>query len=85
MNPLYQQYYGLPQMTPGYNPNYFQDAMTKARQIMQTVQNPQQFVLQSFGNIPPAIQNNPDQIIQYLQANNMLNPYQQQILSMLRR
>lgn len=64
--------------------SYLQQAMNRANQIMQTINNPQQFVLQSFGNIPTEIQNNPDQILRYLQENNMLSPQQLQALSMLR-
>lgn len=67
--------------------SYFQNAMQTAQNIMQRF-NPQQFALSSFQNfnIPPEIQNDPDQIVSYLQQNeNMLNPLQRQALHMFRR
>lgn len=68
--------------------SYLQSAMQKAQQLMQRF-NPQQYALQSFKNfnIPQEIQNDPDQIAQYLLQNeNMLNPLQRQVLHMqLRR
>lgn len=80
MTPLYQQYMqSVPSMPLMMN---LQAAMAQARQIMSGMQNPQQFVFNTFHNIPPQIQNNPDQIIQYLRQNNMLSPQQLQVIRM---
>ena len=82
MNPLYQQY-GNRAVSP--SANYLQNAMNQAAQIMRSIQNPQQFALNCFGNIPPEIQNDPDQILNYLKQNNRLTPQQLQLLSMLNK
>lgn len=92
MNSLYKEFgpgRQLPvQNTPSVASNvpfpYLQSAMQRAQQIMQSLSNPQQFVLQNFNGIPSDIQNNPDQIIEYLRQNeNRLNPAQRQALHMM--
>lgn len=80
MNSLYQQFGPRPQVATG----YLQNAMNQARQIMQSVQDPRQFVLQQF-HVPPEIQNDPDQILQYLRSNNMLSKRQIEALIFLNR
>lgn len=68
--------------------SYLQNATQMAQQMMQRF-NPQQITLNAFRNfnIPAEIQNDPDQIANYLLQNeNMLNPIQRQVLHMqLRR
>ena len=79
----YQQF-GPKNQQPSFNPQILQPALAQARQIASSTPNIQQYVLQQLGvNIPPQIQNDPDQIIRYLQANNMLNPMQQAFMSFL--
>lgn len=77
---------GVP-MNSGFS-SYLQNAAQMAQQVMQRF-NPQQFTLNSFKNfnIPAEIQNDPDQIANYLLQNeNKLNPLQRQVLHMnLRR
>ena len=83
MNPLYQQF-GLPAMNTQMNP--LANAVQQARQIIGSIQNPQQFVLQSLSDmniqIPPEIRNDPNQIKNYLINNVVLNPLQKQILGL---
>lgn len=79
----YQQF-GPQNQMPSINPQLIQSALAQAKQIASSMPNIQQYVLQQLGlNIPTQIQNNPDQIIQYLQANHMLNPLQQAFMSFL--
>ena len=82
MNSLYQQF-GPKQESMMPN-NYLQNAMNKARQIMQTVRDPKLFVLQQF-HVPAEIQDDPDQILLYLRNNNMLSQRQIQALNFLNR
>ena len=98
MNSLYRQY-GPGRQVPVQNPSpmtnyqavqqvnpFLQNVMNRVQQMIPSIQNQQQFVLQNFGNIPPEIQNDPDQILQYFQQNqNMLNPLQRQALNALYR
>lgn len=58
MNPLYDALIGRGQSTP---------RIGRIAQIMSAMQNPAQFVKQQFPDIPNEIQNNPHQILQYLQ------------------
>lgn len=87
MNPLYKQY------TDGFQQNETMmqqsqlDPATKnlieqARMKMRQITNPQQYVLNAFRGIPAEIQNNPDQILQYLMQNNMLTPVQRAAISL---
>ena len=74
-NPLYQM---LTQgnAAPPYQPlqqgttasgMWYTNPMQKANYILQAMQNPAAFVKQAFPDIPAAMQNNPNQILQYLQ------------------
>lgn len=62
------------------------NAIQEARQIMTCIKNPQEYVLSSLKelgiNIPAQIQNNPDQIRDYLINNVLLNDAQKQILGL---
>ena len=62
------------------------NAIREVRQIMTCVKNPQEYVLNNLKelgiNIPPQIQNNPDQIRDYLINNVLLNDAQKQILGL---
>ena len=79
----YQQF-GPKMQTPSINPQLIQSALARAKQIASSTPNLQQYALQQLGlNIPQQIQNDPDQIIRYLQFNNMLNPLQQDFMSFL--
>lgn len=65
VNPLYQQLMGggipqAPQMMPSNN-------MNRMMLAMQAMQNPAAFVKNAFPDIPDAIQNDPSQILGYLQ------------------
>lgn len=51
--------------------NQYQQVMNMARQMMQ---NPQQAVSQAFPDLPQEIQNNPGQIMTWLQQNGRINP-----------
>ena len=52
----------------------------KANYIMQAMQNPAAFVRQAFPDIPAQIQNNPNQILQYLQQTRGISNQQIQDL-----
>ena len=78
MNPLYNS--GVQGQAPadGYFP-----AISRARQLAQAIQNPQRFVTQYFPNIPQNIQNNPVQILQWLQQTGRITPQQMQLAQQL--
>lgn len=93
MNPLFQQYGGQQkqpeqsqQQTAPINPNVFQNAANQVQDFLQRVGNPQQMIQQimSSKGVPAEIQSDPDQIIGYLQQNNMLNPVQKMALQYFR-
>lgn len=70
MNPLYQQLMG--NMMPSTQPMQsgapqFANPVQKMQYIMQAMTNPAAFVKQAFPDIPVEIQNNPNQILSYLQ------------------
>ena len=81
-NPLYQMLYGgAPQQRP--SPNYqssggmnFQNPMQKMAYIMQAMTNPSAFVKQHFPDIPSDIQNDPRQILSYLQQTRGISDQQ---------
>ena len=67
MNPLYNMIMSQ-QMNQGNAVSYqAMNPIQKANAIMQAMQNPAAFVKQVFPDIPTEIQNNPDQILRYLQ------------------
>lgn len=93
MNPLFQQYGGQQtppeqsqQQTAPINPNFFQYAANQVQGFIQRVGNPQPMIQQIVSNkgVPAEMQNDPDQIIGYLQQNNMLNPIQKMALQYFR-
>ena len=80
MTPLYNM------VMSGMNKSQPMTAIQKANYIMQAMTNPAAFVKQAFPDIPAQIQNDPNQILQYLQqtrhiSNNQIqelinqNPY----------
>lgn len=84
MNPLYQQLMGGPQMMSG-TPQ-FQNPVQKMQYIMQAMTNPAAFVRQSFPDIPQNIQNDPNQILRYLQQTRGISDQQiQQVYNMYGR
>ena len=50
--------------------------MQKMQRVMQAMQNPAAFVKQVFPDIPDNIQNNPNQILQYLQQTRNISDAQ---------
>lgn len=91
-NPLYEMMIGSPAgqvpqtaPAPSFAPS-FQSPMQKMQSFMQAMQNPAAFVKQAFPDIPDNIQNNPNQILQYLQqTRGITNQQIQQIASQLPR
>lgn len=76
-NPLYEQLMRSQSNTP-----QFMNPLQKANYIMQAMTNPAAFVRQAFPDIPPQIQNNPNQILSYLQrTRNISNEQIQSLLS----
>ena len=89
MNPLYQQLVGgqmsyqaqTPMQAPAFN-----NPMQKMQYVMQAMSNPAQFVMQAFPDIPPQMQNNPNQILQYLQQTRGISNQQiQNIMNQIPR
>ena len=72
MNPLYDAMM-TNQPTP-MNP------LMKMQYVMQAMRNPAAFVRQAFPDIPAEIQNNPNQILQYLQQTRHISNQQIQNL-----
>ena len=54
--------------------NNLQAAIERAKQIMQSTQNPQQFVSQYLPGVPANIANDPNQIMNWLQQTGRVNP-----------
>lgn len=73
MNPLYQQLMGGVSQTGAPS---FQNPVQKMQYIMQAMTNPAAFVKQHFPDIPVSIQNNPGQILNYLQQTRGLSNQQ---------
>lgn len=64
----------------------FQNPAQKANYILQAMRNPAGFVKEQFPDVPEAIQNDPNAILQYLQrTRNISNQQIQGILGMLPR
>lgn len=59
----------------------FQNPIQKANYILETLRNPAAFVKQQFPDIPENIQNNPDDILRYLQRTRGISDQQIQQLS----
>lgn len=80
MNPLYNAMMQNPANRPisnvGMNPTQ------KIGQVMQAMSNPVSVVMQAFPDIPQSMQNNPNQILQYLQqTRNISNQQIQNIMN----
>ena len=87
MNPMYQQYVNgfgqklspTPQVPQQYQGLF--SALQNAKAMAVFIRDPRQYVLQSFPGIPREIQNDPDQILLYLQQT--LGPEQLGLLQAL--
>ena len=71
-NPLYQQYFGGGVPGQGTSPSFLgqqapMNPMQKMMTVMRAMSNPVAFVKQHFPDIPDGIQNDPNQVFQYLQ------------------
>lgn len=71
-NPLYQQYFGGGVPGQGTSPSFLgqqapMNPMQKMMAVMRAMSNPVAFVKQHFPDIPDGIQNDPNQVFQYLQ------------------
>ncbi len=86
MNPLYQQY-GVQQAVPKMSAQGqgLLSRLSQAKQMMQGIRNPQQFVLQNLTGIPASIQNDPDAILNYALQNNMFNDDQKALIDLYRQ
>ena len=85
-NPLYSQL--MQQSGQGYMQQpmmsgmQFANPIQKMQYIMQAMTNPAQFVKQHIPDIPENIQNNPNQILQYLQKTRGISNQQiQQVMN----
>lgn len=67
-NPLYQQIMGMQQGASFSGAPSFSNPVQKMQYIMQAMTNPAAFVKNAFPDIPPEIQNNPGQILEYLRT-----------------
>ena len=66
-NPLYDSQMAFVQNNMQNSGMQFANPMQKMQYIMQAMRNPAAFVKQNLPDIPDAISNNPNQILQYLQ------------------
>lgn len=89
MNPYYQQWSGNmnPQNFPGgFSGMMFQNPIQKMQYVMQAMTNPAAFVRNAFPDIPSNIQNDPNQILQYLQqSRGITNEQVQQVANQIPR
>lgn len=69
VNPIYQQYFGGGAPVQGTSPSFSgqPSPIQRMMAIMQAMSNPVAFVKQRFPDIPASIQNDPNQVFQYLQ------------------
>ena len=85
-NPLYNMITGFQQNMPSNysTPTNSLSPMNKISAVMQAMNNPAQFVKKAFPDIPEYMQNNPQQILQYLQqTRNIPNETIQKLTNML--
>lgn len=87
-NPLYSMLMGrqmpVQQQTP--TGPQFANPMQKMQCMMQAMQNPAAFVKQCIPDIPPEIENNPNQILQYIQQTRGISNEQiNQLISQMPR
>lgn len=59
----------------------FQNPIQKANYVMNALRNPAAFVKEQFPDIPENIQNNPDEILRYLQQSRGISDQQIQQIS----
>ena len=70
----------MPRMAPAMSP------IQKMNTIMQAMRNPAQFVKQQFPDIPDAMMNDPNQVLQYLQqTRNISNDQLTQLMNQFPR
>ena len=82
MSSWYDRINGIPAQSPqNLSGVQFQNPVQKANYIMSAIQNPAAFVKQQFPDIPENIQNNPDEILRYLQQTRGITNQQIQQLS----
>lgn len=80
MNPLYNMYMsGMMNQSAAVSPQAL-NPIQKMQYMMQAMTNPAAFVKQHFPDIPAQIQNNPTQILQYLQQTRNISNEQIQNL-----
>ena len=80
MNPLYNQIMsGMMNQSQAISPQAM-NPVQKMHYIMQAMTNPAAFVKQAFPDIPEQIQNDPNQILQYLQQTRHISNQQIQDL-----
>ena len=77
MNPLYNQMMGNPMNRPSNTP---MNPMQMMGQVMQAMRNPISVVKQAFPDIPAYMQNDPNQILGYLQQTRHISNDQIQSL-----
>lgn len=80
MNPLYEQMMSKASPQGMSSTPQFANPIQKANYIMQAMTNPAAFVRQALPDIPAQIQNNPNQILQYLQQTRHISNQQIQNL-----
>lgn len=78
MNPLYQQIMGRGVSQGGAPSSGPMNPMQKMFAVMQAMQNPAAYLKQRFPDIPDQIQNNPGQILSYLQKTRGISDQQVQ-------
>lgn len=84
MNPLYNALMQNPANRPAVNTGA--NPMQRMGQVMQAMRNPVSVVMQSFPDIPAYMQNDPNQILQYLQQTRHISNEQiQNVINQLPR
>lgn len=72
----------MPQMTGGMQ-NGLSNVLTRAQELAKSFQNPQQLVSRFLPDVPTGIQNDPNQIINWLQQTGRVNPQMVQMAKSL--
>ena len=80
MNEIYNAMMRNPVNRPAVTPQ------NRMAQVMQAMRNPMQVIMQAFPDVPSYMQNNPNQILQYLQqTRNISNEQIQGIMNQIPR
>ena len=78
-NPLFQMYGGAPNGAPSFSaPASPANPMQRMQMFMQAMMNPAAYIRNQFPDIPAEIQNNPGQILAYLQKTRGISNQQVQ-------